>query len=90
MGDNLPDITLKNENGEDVIVNSLTSAEQGVVFFLFQRPIHVPYHCTLCSSFPVELMFGPIHSWLHHASVSLQGFIFRVQNAVICSLLHKC
>ncbi len=37
MGDNLPNITLKNENGEDVIVNSLTSAEQGVVFFLVSK-----------------------------------------------------
>jgi len=37
VGDNLPDITLKNENGEDVIVNSLTSAEQGVVFFLVPK-----------------------------------------------------
>jgi len=37
VGDNLPDITLKNEKGEDVIVSSLTSAEQGVVFFLVPR-----------------------------------------------------
>ena len=37
VGDNLPDITLKNENGEDVIVKSLTSAEQGVVFFLVPK-----------------------------------------------------
>ena len=37
VGDNLPNITLKNENGVDVIVNSLTSAEQGVVFFLVPK-----------------------------------------------------
>lgn len=37
VGDDLPDITLKNEKGEDVIVNSLASAEEGVVFFLVPK-----------------------------------------------------
>ncbi|KAF8324902.1 thioredoxin-like protein [Cantharellus anzutake] len=37
VGDILPDITLKNEKGDDIKVNDLTSAEQGVVFFLVPK-----------------------------------------------------
>jgi thioredoxin-dependent peroxiredoxin len=37
LGDVLPDITLKNEKGEDVRVKDLATPEQGVVFFLVPK-----------------------------------------------------
>lgn len=65
-GDVLPDITLKNEKGEDVNVKDLAGETQGVVFFLVPKADTRKF---ICSRSPFLTLVLVDSLLVHHYSI---------------------
>lgn len=68
IGDSLPDLTLKNEKGEDIQIANLAS-EKGVIIFLVPKADTRASKKKQPKSTMMLTFFFRLHSWVHESGV---------------------